>query len=432
MFNQTPNGIDRVDFAFANYCLARDKTSFGCLMSFLGPRLFSRIASRDAVEGIANHWGETDDPDNDVAYRQAVERLLDGNKNSAAKSEPIVRRRSGQVLGTWRWLRQHEFPLGASLIENVPRGAVYLNTSQFPLWIPSYFNWLKQRPDVKAVFFIHDLLPIERPEFFRPAEYARHKKRLANLARFGAAAMTSSETVRASLARYMAQIGRPDLPILAMPLPISPVFHQKMNIDERLRDTRYFICCGTIEPRKNHLLLLHVWRKLIELYGPAAPKLVLIGNRGWENENVIDLLERSTALRGHVIEVSGLSTPALKRLLDGARALLMPSFAEGYGLPLAEAMAAGVPVIASDIPVFREIGEEQIIQLSPLAGERWLETIADLAQMPNGGEQEKGGQKKPKAKSCEDSAMRSETYFARIDEFLTNIDPRAARSKDGV
>jgi glycosyltransferase involved in cell wall biosynthesis len=107
--------------------------------------------------------------------------------------------------------------------------------------------------------------------------------------------------------------------------------------------------CGTLEPRKNHLTILNVWRELLARLGQAAPRLILVGERGWENENILDLLERCRPLRGHVLEVAGLTTPAFKRLLKGARALLMPSFAEGYGLPVAEALAVGTPVLASDM-----------------------------------------------------------------------------------
>lgn len=64
----------------------------------------------------------------------------------------------------------------------------------------------------------------------------------------------------------------------------------------------YFVVLGTIEPRKNHLLLLQVWRQLIEELGLAAPRLVIIGQRGWECEQVVDLLDRCEVLRGVVLE----------------------------------------------------------------------------------------------------------------------------------
>ena len=69
----------------------------------------------------------------------------------------------------------------------------------------------------------------------------------------------------------------------------------------------------------------------------------------------------------------------LTTLIDDARALLFPSFTEGFGLPLAEAMARGVPAIASDIGAFREIGGGAPELLSPLDGPAWREAIQDYA-----------------------------------------------------
>jgi glycosyltransferase involved in cell wall biosynthesis len=69
----------------------------------------------------------------------------------------------------------------------------------------------------------------------------------------------------------------------------------------------------------------------------------------------------------------------LAALMAGARAVLMPSFAEGFGLPVAEALAAGVPVIASDIPVLRETGGDAPDYLDPLDGPAWMRAIMDYA-----------------------------------------------------
>jgi Glycosyltransferase len=123
-------------------------------------------------------------------------------------------------------------------------------------------------------------------------------------------------------------------------------------------------------------MILAVWRALVERLGASAPKLVLVGTRGWHYDPIVDLIERSPALRSHVFEIGGLSTPALKRLVDNAQAVLMPSFGEGYGLPVHEALTAGAPVVASDIPAFREIEANGLTLLSPLDGEGWLEELA--------------------------------------------------------
>lgn len=136
----------------------------------------------------------------------------------------------------------------------------------------------------------------------------------------------------------------------------------------------YVVVCGTIEPRKNHRLLLALWQRLVETEGPQTPKLVIAGRRGWNNAEVLARLDGLPA-QSPIIEAAGLSTAGLKRILANARALLMPSLAEGYGFPVVEALAAGTPVIASDIPVFREIGGDRVTYCDPRDSESWRAAI---------------------------------------------------------
>jgi glycosyltransferase involved in cell wall biosynthesis len=136
---------------------------------------------------------------------------------------------------------------------------------------------------------------------------------------------------------------------------------------------------GTIEPRKNHWLLLQVWRRLIAGRGGQSPRLVIIGQRGWECENVADLLERCEPLAGMVTELPACTDADLATWLHHACALLFPSFAEGYGMPLVEALSRGVPVIASDLPVFREIAGDVPDYLDPLDGKGWMARIEAFA-----------------------------------------------------
>jgi glycosyltransferase involved in cell wall biosynthesis len=387
VLNRTPNGIDRVDFAFASHFLDPSRQDHaGVMMTLFGPRAHKEIA-RAVIDGISVHWGEEDDPDVDRIYAETVAFIGEKTERRRALARHVARGRMRRSVDALRWIGKHGFPIGRSLVADLPVGACYLNVSQFPLFLPRYFRWLKARSDVKAVFFIHDLLPIETPEYFRKAEFERHQARLATLAEFGSAAIVATEVVKAALGRQLALLKRDDMPILVAPLPVAPIFSRPDPVDRQLAGRPYFVMCGTIEPRKNHLLILHVWRELVRRNGAAAPKLLLIGDRGWENENIVDLLERCHGIRNHVIEISGLSTPSLKKLLQGARALLMPSFAEGFGLPVAEALAAKIPVIASDIPSFREIGGERLVLLSPIDGERWLETIRIFAD-PNRSERQ--------------------------------------------
>jgi len=115
--------------------------------------------------------------------------------------------------------------------------------------------------------------------------------------------------------------------------------------------------------------------------GPKAPHLVMIGRRGWENEAVIDHLDRSSAVRKLVHEITDLTDEQVAALIRGARALLAPSLAEGFDLPVIEALTLGAPVIASDIPVHRELARAAQL-IDPLDGLGWIDAIQSACDHP--------------------------------------------------
>lgn len=103
----------------------------------------------------------------------------------------------------------------------------------------------------------------------------------------------------------------------------------------------------------------------------------MIGQRAWECENVVDLLERCEQLKGFVVEHASCGDEELVNTLRHARELLYPSFIERFDLPIAEALSLGAPVIASDLPIFREFAGEVPDYADPLDGRRWLEQIEE-------------------------------------------------------
>ena len=109
-------------------------------------------------------------------------------------------------------------------------------------------------------------------------------------------------------------------------------------------------------------------------------RLLIIGQRGWEAEEVFETLDRPGTLEGHVTELGSCSDEQLAEHLVTARALLFPSLVEGYGLPLVEALGLGVPVIASDLSVFREICGDIPTYLEPRDISGWEAAIIDYAQ----------------------------------------------------
>ncbi len=250
-----------------------------------------------------------------------------------------------------------------------------LNTGHSGLDDPRYAAQVRKR-ELRPVYFLHDLIPMTHPEYCRAGEAQRHARRLETMLRHGAGLVLNSQVTLEHLHAYAAPLG--------WRLPPHVVAHLGTAVlagggPPPLRSP-YFVVLGTIEPRKNHLLLLQVWRRLVEQAGESAPTLVLIGQRGWECEQVLDLLERCDALRGKVIERNGCDDNELATWLHHARALLFPSFVEGFGMPLVEALHAGVPVLASDLPVFREIAGDVPDYLDPLDGPGWRRAVLDHAR----------------------------------------------------
>ena len=412
VFDRTPNGIDRVDFALANHFVdATASGRSGMMLTTFGPRVLAPRAAREALDNIRKHWGEDEPPESDADLRK-IAAAIDGEPEAETR---VSKRRTGQYAEALAWIGRHGFPVGRSPRRFLAGGGTYLNASQFPLEYDSYFRWAGDRPDIDCVFFLHDLLPLETPEYFRPAERARHARRLATVARRARGVIVSSEVVRESVRRRLSGLGRRDMPILVAPPPPDPIFLAPADGEAAVARHPYFVVCGTVEPRKNHLMLLNAWRDIVARLGPAAPKLVLVGERGWENEHVIDLLDRCPSLQRHVVQASGLTTPCVRRLVLGARAVLLPSFAEGYGLPLVEALAGGAPVIASDIPVFREVGKGRAWTIDPTDGPAWREAICAFAR-PDSPER-----RRQLRQSRDWRGPEGPGFFAAVEGFLADL-----------
>lgn len=253
--------------------------------------------------------------------------------------------------------------------------AVLVHTGHGGLERPDFLRrWRKGGGSV--VSFVHDLIPLTHPEFGRPGEREKHDARMRSALTSSELIVVNSAATERELRSHASRVGLTPPRIVVAHLGVKPL---PAPAPARPVAAPYFVVVGTIEARKNHLLLLQLWRRMTETSGIAAPKLVIVGQRGWECENVIDLLDRCEALRDVVIEAPGASDAELATYLHHAQALLFPSFVEGYGLPLVEALSAGVPVIASDLEVFRELAGTRPTYLDPLDGLGWLRAITAAA-----------------------------------------------------
>lgn len=339
-----PTGIDRVELAYARRFAAEPEGSctFVAEMPLIGFAALPRQVVADLVAALETAW-------------------LQGGRSAGT-----VARRAKLAL-----------PFGRSaLVEKLrrPGPKAFLLVSHRALERPARIAALR-RQGCHFVPLIHDLIPLQHPEFARAGHAERHRRRIATTASLADAIVVNSAATGEELTPWLA--GRPAPPPIAVaPLGVSPPAVEEPPVALR----PYFVALGTIEPRKNHLLLLNLWRQFASTLGQAAPRLIVVGRRGWENENVLDMLERCSAIDGLVRETGALPDREVASLLRGARALLFPSFAEGFGLPLAEALALGVPAIASDLASLREVGGVVPDYLDPLDGAAWRGAVMDYAR----------------------------------------------------
>jgi glycosyltransferase involved in cell wall biosynthesis len=382
IFRSGPTGIDRVEYAYARRLIDDP----GTICVFTAPVFSGAIRSpraRDILNRVERAWRLDATPDDDRIYL-ALRRWLDSPVDLGA----VRPTRLSAQKGWSDWMRDADFlPIRDVLRAEVRRGrrvarmganpSIFFHCSHAQLDQAERFRWL-ERAGLGAAFFVHDAIPIEFPEFCSPGAFDRHVKRLTTVAAHAKLAIVNSLDSQRAVEAAMRARGLRAPEIAVVPLAVDEAFSRARAAPPNRPATPYFLYVGTIEPRKNLLFLLSVWRRLIERHGARAPRLVIAGRRGWENENIVDVLERSRQLAPFVAEASDLTDAGLARLMADSAALVAPSFTEGFGLPIVETLAAGAPAIVSDIAAHREAGEDYAIYADAIDGPAWVGAIEAL------------------------------------------------------
>lgn len=325
-----PTGIDRVENAYINWAMSHDAHF---LVNFRRKqRLYDIVGFRrlmadlDGIppamplkEGLSARFRRT--------LRSRRLSRLAAHHQTASVAEPV----------------KNAERLTALVRQALPAGGCYLNVGHDNL--SNAVMTALGDAGLRRAVLIHDTIPLDFPEFARQGSPAIFRRKLDAVAIADALIFNSEHT--GQCARHHVHAA----PRLSC---VAPLGIETADVIQDGGAEPYFLCVGTIEPRKNHGLLLDVWEGR---YGPPPPiALRIAGRRGWNNEPVFRRLDGGDPIGRTVFEEGTPGDTALQKLICGARAVLLPSFAEGYGLPVAEALAAGVPVIASDLPALRAVG----------------------------------------------------------------------------
>jgi glycosyltransferase involved in cell wall biosynthesis len=260
------------------------------------------------------------------------------------------------------------------------------------LWSP--LQTLPTRCPVPAVVTVHDLTTMLMPDFHR---WKVRWSQLVFLERSLAAArrvVAVSEATANDLRSHFPEAFRDPGKLRVIHHGVSPVF-RPAGEEEREAIRRdlgfpqgYLLYAGTLEPRKNVEGVLDAWQAL-RAADPTAPPLVLAGGYGWRARPLMRRIERIIAADRAAGEAPTLAVlgrvdeELLARLYRAATVFVYPSFYEGFGMPVAEAMASGVPVVTSDRSSLPEVAGEAALQVRPEDPAQILGALKKLLDNPD-------------------------------------------------
>lgn len=219
---------------------------------------------------------------------------------------------------------------------------------------------LKKR-GIKIAVYIYDIIPVTNPEFCYGETTFQFLNYLGAFLQYADVLIASAQSTLDEVYKLMDELGLKHIPGYYSWLGSEFQGVKDFNIDsipqnvKDAADSKYILCVGTIEPRKNHKFLLDAFEKVLFKKGV---NLIFAGKLGWNVEELSQRIKDSKFYNKQLFHFTGLDDAAIEYLYQKALMLAFPTYNEGFGLPMVEALERGTPVIASDIPILREVGKD--------------------------------------------------------------------------
>lgn len=346
-----------------------------------------------------------------VAYGPGYFQLSDGKgllspRPSAPGAQGVLFRLEQRVIRTVKWLLRGVpslYRLGSAVLYRVKRmrdvpefaglQRVRAESGEIVLLLDSYWGRGGERSLAAAakakykgatvVAVVYDLIPITHPQYYDAPLVNDFTRALHTVCGVVAGIVGISKAVVDELER---RIDGERIPERLDYFHLGADFHGAGSVATQpvlpwptglwLDGVPVFIMVGTIEPRKGHAFVLDAfetaWRK------GYAGKLLIVGRVGWKTDELVKRIKSSSEFGGRLFMLNEADDQMLGEAYRRAHACIIASYVEGFGLPLVEALQRGIPVLASDIPVFREIAGEHAIYFSHKTPDTLVQAINTL------------------------------------------------------
>lgn len=335
-----------------------------------GPRDFRSRLARWCEDRLPEHWSTR-------------LRVIGARLKKAFRFRKLRRAVKGA------WLRKFGAPLRPQ-----PGDLLVLidATWGFNVW-PAVRQWRQQGGRVACL--VYDILPITHPQFFGEGISQRFSNWFDHVLDHADLIVTISDTVREQLRELVHEHDYP----ADLEGPVVESFRLGAELDMHRPDARVrsavrallapeagpapYLMVGTIEPRKNHRTALDAFDQLWR--NGSDSRLVVVGRRGWKCVDLQARMLNHPEYGRKLFWFPDLTDSELSHCYQHARGVVFASHGEGFGLPIAEGLQYGRPVIASSLPVHREVGGKHAAYFDPNRPDQlaaWIDTLDTLGYLP--------------------------------------------------
>lgn len=239
-------------------------------------------------------------------------------------------------------------------VNTIAEPLLYLKGADVIHYTAHYTSFLKLK-GIKYVFTVHDMTAWKAPETLPMRVWPSHKNVIKKAIMKADLIITPTKAVKQDIIDIFPQI-KADKILPCCHYGKEPQANRDDIITSRAYE-KYFLFVGTLEKRKNILTLIKAFSKFTRNNGNKDFKLILVGKKGFGFDELLEAIVAEN-VKDSVVFKGYMEDDELQTLYNTAAAFIMPSLYEGFGIPVLEAMALGAPVIASDIPVLREVAED--------------------------------------------------------------------------
>ncbi len=348
-------GIERVEYHLTEYYYQQNYVRFVAWDS--AQKCFIEIGRPDVKQLILNRPFSIEPHDNQDIFNSTTKRII-------AKLNHKLRKPK---------LSDDRYRLSAERPVLVLAG----------LWDKTdYILGLKQLQagGASLVHVVYDMIPILQPQYvvdFLPPIFKEYMLTVLPLCK---GILAISESTARDTAQVLEDHGLSTPPITAFRLGDDlPAEQPKKKPAEDIQD--FLLNVSTIESRKNHMLLYYLY-KLAAEKGEKLPNMVIVGKSGWHTEDFIYLVERDSAVKDKIKILNNTDDGELCWLYKNCKGVIFPSFYEGWGLPVAEALRYGKLVLSSKTSSLTEVGGTLVDYFSPNSADEVLELILGYLKNP--------------------------------------------------